>query len=118
MAYVDAFVLPVPKDNLEAYKEIARTAGAVWREHGARDYVECLPDDVPAGKVTSFPLSVQAKEDEIVIFSYVTYDTREHRDQVMAKVMADERLKASMENMPFDGKRMFWGGFKPFIELR
>lgn len=118
MAYVDAFVLPVPKDKLEAYKEQAQLGAKVWREHGALDYVECLPDDVQPGKLTSFPQSVQAKEDEIVIFSYVRYKSREHRDEVMAKVMADERLKGSMESMPFDGQRMFWGGFEPFIDLR
>ncbi|GGC47567.1 hypothetical protein GCM10011504_27490 [Siccirubricoccus deserti] len=117
MPYVDGFVLAVPKAKLDAYKALARTAGAVWKEHGALSYVECIADDVPYGELTSFPRAVQAKEDEIVVFSWITYEDRERRDAVMAKVMADPRLKPEMEAMPFDGKRMIFGGFTSFLEL-
>ncbi len=117
MPYVDGFVLAVPKQNLDAYKEMARTAGQVWKEHGALDYVECIGDDVPYGELTSFPRAVQAKDDEIVVFSWATYKDRETRDAVMKKVMDDPRLKDSMANAPFDGKRMIFGGFKSFLEL-
>ena len=117
MTYVDGFVVAVPKQNLKAYEEMARLGGQVWMEHGALSYVECVADDVPYGEVTSFPRAVQAKEDEIVIFSWVTYRSREERDAVMAKVMADPRLTADWATMPFDGKRMIFGGFQPFIEL-
>lgn len=117
MAYVDGFILAVPKDRLEDYKRMARQAGEVWKEHGALDYVECVGDDVPQGELTSFPRAVQAKEDETVIFSWITYESREQRDAVNAKVMADPRLKPAMEAMPFDGKRMIYGGFSPFLQL-
>ena len=116
MTYVDGFVVAVPKQNLKAYEEMARLGGQVWMEHGALSYVECVADDVPYGEVTSFPRAVQAKEDEIVIFSWVTYRSREERDAVMAKVMADPRLEGSMANAPFDGKRMIFGGFTTLIE--
>ncbi|TIX44492.1 MAG: DUF1428 domain-containing protein [Mesorhizobium sp.] len=117
MSYVDGFVLAVPKAKLDPYKKLAETAGAVWKEHGALAYVECVGDDVPYGELTSFPRAVQAKDDEIVIFSWVVYESRQSRDAVMAKVMADPRLKSDWETMPFDGKRMIFGGFQPFIEL-
>lgn len=117
MAYVDGFVLPVRKDRLEAYRKSAQLASSVWKEHGARAYVECIADDVTYGDLTSFPRAVQAKEDEIVVFSWAVYDSREHRDAVMAKVMADPRLKMTEDEMPFDGRRMIWGGFAPFIGL-
>jgi uncharacterized protein YbaA (DUF1428 family) len=117
MPYVDGFVVPLPKANIEAYKEQARLAGSVWMEHGALSYVECIGEDTPYGEVTSFPRAVQAKDDEIVVFSWVTYESRQARDAVLAKVMADPRLKGSMENMPFDGKRMIYGGFESFMEL-
>ncbi|QEN86782.1 DUF1428 family protein [Labrys sp. KNU-23] len=117
MTYVDGFVVAVPKQNLKAYEEMARLGGQVWMEHGALSYVECVADDVPYGEVTSFPRAVQAKEDEIVIFSWVTYRSREERDAVMAKVMADPRLEGSMANAPFDGKRMIFGGFTSLIEM-
>ncbi len=116
MAYVDGFVLAVPKANLEAYKEMARLGGTVWMEHGALSYVECIGDDVPYGELTSFPRAVIAKEDEIVVFSWITYKSRADRDAVNAKVMADPRLKHDMANMPFDGKRMIYGGFEAFLE--
>jgi uncharacterized protein YbaA (DUF1428 family) len=117
MSYVDGFVVAVPKANIEAYKEMARKAGEVWKEHGALAYVECIGDDVPYGEVTSFPRAVQAKDDETVVFSWVVYDSREKRDAIIAKVMADLRLKDSMTNAPFDGKRMIYGGFQTFMEL-
>jgi len=117
MSYVDGFVLAVPKQNLDAYKAMAKTAGEVWKEHGALAYVECIADDVPYGELTSFPRAVMAKDDEIVVFSWIVYDSREKRDAVMAKVMADPRLKSSMSNMPFDGKRMIFGGFTTFLEM-
>lgn len=116
MAYVDGFVVPVPKDKLDAYKALAQKGSEVWLEHGALSYVECVADDAPYGEVTSFPRAVQLTEDEVVIFSWITYKDRASRDEVMAKVMADERLKADMANMPFDGKRMIFGGFQAFLE--
>ena len=117
MSYVDGFVLAVPKANLDDYKKLANLAGPIWMEHGALSYVECIGDDVPYGELTSFPRAVQAKEDEIVIFAWVVYDSRQSRDAAMAKVMADERLKMDWSKMPFDGKRMIFGGFQPFVEL-
>ena len=120
MPYVDGFAAAVPKSNIGAYKEAARRAGQadqVWKEHGALAYVECLGDDVPYGELTSFPRAVQAKEDEVVAFSWIVYENRERRDAILAKVMADPRLKDQMANMPFDGKRMIYGGFQTFLEL-
>jgi uncharacterized protein YbaA (DUF1428 family) len=114
--YVDAYVLAVQQDKLDAYRELAELAGKIWREHGAIDYVECIADDVKPGKVTSFPQSVDLKPGEIVVFSYITYESREKRDEVNAKVMADPRLKGS-KDMPFDGMRMFWGGFKVWVQV-
>lgn len=117
MSYVDGFVAAVPKQNLEAYKAMARKAGEVWKEHGALAFVECVADDVPYGELTSFPRAVHAKEDETVIFSWIVYASREQRDAINAKVMADPRLQGDMSEMPFDGKRMIFGGFAPFLEL-
>jgi uncharacterized protein YbaA (DUF1428 family) len=119
MAYVDGFVVPVPKRKLEAYRRMARKAGKVWREHGALRYVECVADDVKPGKHTSFPQSVKLKPGETVVFSYIVYKSRVQRDRVNARVMKDPRLKSMMDPkaMPFDGKRMFWGGFKALVEL-
>lgn len=117
MSYVDGFIVPIPKDKVEAYKDLARKAGAIWKEHGALAYVECLGDDVPYGELTSFPRAVQAKEDEVVAFSWVVYPSRADRDAIMAKVMADPRLPQDMASMPFDGKRMIFGGFAPFLEM-
>lgn len=117
MPYVDGFVLAVPKQNIEAYKTLARTAGEVWKEYGALAYVECVGNDVPYGELTSLPRAVQAKDDEIVVFSWIVYESREQRDLVNAKVMADPRLKGAMSDMPFDGKRMIYGGFETFLEL-
>jgi uncharacterized protein YbaA (DUF1428 family) len=117
MAYVDGFVLPVPKKNVAAYKRLARKAGKIWREHGALAYVEAVADDVKPGKHTSFPQSVKLKADETVVFAYIVYRSRRDRDRVNAKVMSDPRLKMDPASMPFDGMRMFWGGFKPIVEL-
>jgi uncharacterized protein YbaA (DUF1428 family) len=117
MSYVDGFILAVPTANLEDYKKMANQAGAVWMEHGALSYVECIADDVPYGELTSFPRAVQATDDEIVIFAWVTYRSRQDRDEIMKKVMADPRLHYDWKNMPFDGKRMIFGGFETFVEL-
>jgi uncharacterized protein YbaA (DUF1428 family) len=117
MSYVDGFVLAVPKNKLEDYKAVAKAAGEVWKEHGALDYVECVADDVPYGELTSFPRAVQAKDDEVVVFSWITYPSRESRDAVNAKVMEDPRIKSSMSNMPFDTKRMIFGGFQTFLKM-
>lgn len=117
MSYVDGFVLAVPKSKIEAYKALARKAGEVWREHGALASVECIGDDVPYGEVTSFPRAVQAKEDEVVVFSWIVYASREERDAINKKVMEDPRMNGSMTDMPFDGKRMIFGGFETFMEL-
>jgi uncharacterized protein YbaA (DUF1428 family) len=119
MAYVDGFVVPVPKKNLKAYRSIAKKAGKVWRDHGALEYKEALADDVKKGKWTSFPRSVKLKPSETVIFSWIVYKSRKHRDSVMAKVMKDPRLAKMMANtklMPFDTKRMIYGGFKVVVE--
>ena len=117
--YVDGFVLPVPKANLAAYRRMARKAGKVWIEHGALEYRECVADDVKPGKLTSFPQSVQLKDDEVVVFSWIVFTSRRQRDRINAKVMADPRLAEMMsgKNMPFDGRRMVWGGFKTIVEL-
>jgi len=119
VAYVDGFVVPVPKRKLEAYRRMARLAGRVWREHGALAYFEAVADDVKPGKHTSFPQSVKLKAGETVVFAYIAYTSRAHRDRVNARVMKDPRLKAMMDPkaLPFDGKRMFWGGFKALVEL-
>jgi uncharacterized protein YbaA (DUF1428 family) len=117
MSYVDGFVVPVPIKNLAAYRRMARKCGKVWREHGAIDYNECVADDVKPGKRTSFPQSVKLKAGETVVFSWIVYKSRAHRDRVNAKAMVDPRLADMMDakKMPFDGKRMFWGGFKVFV---
>jgi uncharacterized protein YbaA (DUF1428 family) len=111
--------VPVPKKKLQAYRRLAHKAGKVWREHGALAYVESVADDVKPGKYTSFPQSVKLKKDETVIFAYIVYKSRAQRDRVSAKVMKDPRLAAmcNMKDMPFDGKRMFWGGFKSLVVL-
>ena len=117
--YVDGFVLPVPKKNLEAYRRMARKAGKIWREHGAIDFQECVADDVKVGKLTSFPRSVKLKRGETVVFSWIVYKSRADRDRINAKVMKDPRLADMMDpkNMPFDGKRMIYGGFKVLVGL-
>ena len=119
MRYVDGFVLPVPKKNLGAYRRLARKAGKIWMEYGALEYVECVADDVKRGKFTSFPQSVKLKPGEVVWFSWIIYKSRKHRDQVNAKVMKDPRLAATMDPkaMPFDIKRMIYGGFRSMVDL-
>lgn len=116
MTYVDGFILAVPKDKLEAYKALAEKGRDIWMEFGALSYVEAVGDDVPVGELTSFPRAVQLKDDEVVIFSWITYESREARDIIMKKVMEDPRMKYDMENMPFDGKRMIYGGFTTLVE--
>ncbi|MDQ3288813.1 MAG: DUF1428 domain-containing protein [Pseudomonadota bacterium] len=119
MSYVDGFVVPVPKDRLAEYRKMARRAGKVWREHGALAYTECVADDAPGGKRTSFPQSVKLKPGETVILAWIVYKSRRDRDRVNKLAMADPRLAdlTDSKTLPFDGKRMFWGGFKPFLEL-
>jgi len=117
MVYVDGFIVPVPKAKLDAYREMARTAGEVWMEHGALSYVECIGDDIPYGEVTSFPRAVQATEQETVVFSWITYKDRASRDAILAKVMADPRLAGEDWKQVFDGKRMIYGGFQAFLTL-
>jgi uncharacterized protein YbaA (DUF1428 family) len=118
MPYVDGFVVPVPKANLEAYREMAQTAGAIWKEYGALDYHECVADDVKPGKVTSFPQSVLLEPDETVVFAWITYESRAARDEINAKVMNDPRIKdMDPARMPFDGKRMFFGGFRTIVDI-
>jgi uncharacterized protein YbaA (DUF1428 family) len=114
--YVDSFVLAVPKKNLEKYREMAELGAKVWREHGAISYTEAVADDVQPGKLTSFPQAVQLKDDEVVVVAWVEYESREQRDRCMEKVMKDPRLNMDPKNMPFDGARMFWGGFKPLVQ--
>ena len=117
MRYVDGFVVPVPKKNLQAYRRMAKTAGKVWRSHGALEFREYVADDVKVGKWTSFPRSVKLKPDETVVFAYVVFKSRAHRDRVNAKVMKDPRLADMMDikALPFDARRMFWGGFKTLV---
>jgi uncharacterized protein YbaA (DUF1428 family) len=119
MRYVDGYVVPVPKKNVTAYQRMAQKAGKVWRDHGALEYIECIADDVKPGKLTSFPQSVKLKPGETVVFAYIVYKSRAHRDRVNAKVMKDPRLASMMDPkaLPFDGKRMFWGGFKKLVDL-
>lgn len=117
MEYVDGFIVPVPKKKLDAYIKMAKLSSKIWREYGAIDYRECVADDVTWGKRTSFPRSVKQKTGETVVFAWVTYKSRKQRDSVMAKVMKDKRLAAFMDpkKMPFDTKRMIWGGFKTIV---
>jgi uncharacterized protein YbaA (DUF1428 family) len=115
-SYTDGFILPVPEANREAYRAMAEKAAAVFQEHGATRVVEAWADDVPEGKVTDFYRSVQAQEGEKVVFSWIEWPSKETRDQGWAKVMEDERMKHDPANNPFDGKRMFWGGFRPVLD--
>ena len=119
MSYVDGFVVPVPKKNLAAYRRMAQKSGKIWMEHGALEYKECIADDVKKGKITSFPQSVKLKAGETVVFSWIIYKSRADRDRINKKVMKDPRLADMMdpESMPFDSKRMFWGGFKVAVDL-
>jgi uncharacterized protein YbaA (DUF1428 family) len=116
--YVDGFIVPVPKKKVKEYKKLAQQAGKVWKKYGALEYIECMADDVKKGKWTSFPRSVKLKGNETVFFSYIVYKSRAHRDSVMKKVMKDPMMaNMTMESMPFDGKRMIYGGFKPLVSF-
>lgn len=116
--YVDGFVLPVPKKNIEEYRAFSEKAGKVWKQHGALEYIECIADDVKPGKVTSFPQAVKLEPDETVVFAWITYKSREDRDRVNAAVMKDPVMtNHDPKSMPFDGMRMFYGGFEMFIEM-
>lgn len=119
MKYVDGFIVPVPKKNLQAYRRMAQKAGKVWMEHGALEYRECVADDVKVGKRTSFPRSVKLEPKETVVFAWIVFKSRAHRDRVNSKVMKDPRLAKMMDMkaMPFDAKRMIYGGFKTLVEF-
>ena len=123
MSYVDGYVLAVPRRNLGAYRRMAKAAGNIWRKYGALQYVESVADDVKPGKWTSFPQSVKLKRGEVVVFSFIVYRSRGQRDRINKKAMnffaSDPRFKKYMDpkKLPFDGKRMFWGGFKSIVEL-
>lgn len=119
MSYVDGFVVAVPKDKIDAYKQMATRCGEIWREHGALEFRECIAEDVKPGKLTSFPQSVGLQDGETVIFSWIVYASREDRDIVNDKVMSDPRMAEMMkpENMVFDGKRMIYGGFEMLVDL-
>ena len=112
MAYVDGFVIPVKTNNKDTYLAMARKAAEIWKDHGAIEVVECWGDDVPTGKLTSFPLAVKLEEDETVVFSWVTWPDRESRDAGNDKVMNDPRMREMETDMPFDGKRLIFGGFE------
>jgi uncharacterized protein YbaA (DUF1428 family) len=115
--YVDGFVLPVPKANIESYRKLAEIACKVWMELGALDYVECVAEDVKPGTLTSFPQSVNLEPGEIVVFSWIVYESREARDRITEKAMKDPRLAAiGPDNLPFDGKRMVYGGFEMLVK--
>jgi len=119
MPYIDGFVVPIPRTKLDDYRRLARKAGKIWREHGALEFHECVADDVKPGKLTSFPQAVKLKQGEVVVFSWIMYKSRAQRDKVNAKVMDDPRLAKMMDPkaMPFDAKRMFYGGFKTLVAL-
>ena len=119
MAYVDGFVIPVPRNKLEDYKKMAAASGAIWKEFGALQFRETVADDVKPGEHTSFPQAVQLQDDEVVVFSWIVYASRTARDEINEKVMKDPRLAEFMqpENLPFDGKRMIYGGFEMIIDL-
>lgn len=117
--YVDGFVLPVPKKNLAAYLRIAKKASKIWKEYGALDYKECVGDDLDAKFALPFPRGIKTKPGETVVFSYIVYKSRAHRDKVNAKIMKDPRIAAMCDpkDMPFDCKRMLYGGFKAAVEI-
>jgi uncharacterized protein YbaA (DUF1428 family) len=116
--YVDVYVLPVPKNKLDAYRRLAAEAGKIWRENGAVAYIEVIADDVKAGVHTSFPQAVKLEADETVVVGWVVFNSREDRDRINAAVMKDPRLSGmNAQKMPFDAKRMFWGGFTSLVEV-
>jgi uncharacterized protein YbaA (DUF1428 family) len=116
--YIDGYVLPVPNSQIDAYRRIAEEAGKIWREHGALEYRECVGDDLDVKEMVPFPLMIESKPDETVVFAWIVFQSRSHRDEVNAKVMKDPRLKKMMDpqGMPFDGKRMAYGGFRTIVE--
>ncbi len=118
MSYIDGFLVPVPNKNLNAYKKLARLCSKVWKEYGALEYVECVADDVKKGKQTSFPQSVKLKPRETIVMAYIVYKSRAQRDRILKKVMKDPRISQMCDpkDMPFDGKRLIWGGFKTIIK--
>lgn len=117
MSYVDGFVLPLPKKNLDAYRQMAAKASEIWKEHGALEYRECVGDDLEIeGMEATFPKTLGTSPDETVVFAWILYESREHRDQVNEKVMADPRMSEGPEDMPFDMQRMLWGGFETVVE--
>ena len=117
MSYVDGYVLPVPKNKIQAYRRLARQAADIWREHGALEYRECVGDDLEIEGMLSFPQGIQAQADESIIFAWIVFKSKAHRDRVNAKVMQDPRLAGmNPETMPFDCKRMLYGGFKTLVE--
>jgi len=118
MPYVDGFIVAVPKSKVDDYKRLARKAGKIWKKYGALEFKECIADDVKKGKLTSFPRSVKLKPNEVVFFSYIVYKSRRDRDRINAKVMKDPLLaNMTLDSMPFDGKRMIYGGFKVAVDL-
>lgn len=117
MDYIDGFVVPVPKNKRDEYIELAKLAAQIFKEHGALQVVECWGDDVPEGKVTSFPMAVQCKEDEIVVFSWIVWPSKTVRNEGMKKSMEDPRLQPSTHPMPFDGKRLIYGGFEKVVDM-
>jgi uncharacterized protein YbaA (DUF1428 family) len=119
MRYVDGYVLPVPKKKIAIYRGIARKAGKIWREHGALEYRECVGDDLDVKGLTPFPRRIKLERGETVVFSWIVFRSRAHRDRVNARVMKDRRLASSMDpkTMPFDVKRMLYGGFKVVVDL-
>lgn len=119
MPYIDGFVVPVPRQNIDSYRAMSTKCGKIWRELGALEFRECVADDVKPGKLTSFPQSVDLQEGEVVFFSYIVYNNRAERDAINAKVMEDPRMKDMMDpaTMPFDGKRMIYGGFETMVDL-
>jgi len=124
MSYVDGFVLPLPRQNLESYREMAEQAGAIWREHGALAYRECVGEDLDVGSMPDMPVvpftrTVDAKPGETVVFAWIVYESRAHRDEVNSKVMADPRMAeiGAGRDMPFDAKRMAYGGFETLVDL-
>ena len=116
MDYVDGFVAAVPTANRDRYKEHSQAAATVFKEYGALRVVECWGDDVPQGKVTSFPMAVKCKDDETVVFSWITWPSRKARDEGMKKVMADRAMQPDKNPMPFDGKRLIYGGFQTLVD--
>jgi uncharacterized protein YbaA (DUF1428 family) len=118
MNYVDGYVLPVPKKNLSVYRQIAQKAGKIWREHGALEYRECVGEDLKSNWGVPFPKAAKAKSGETIVFSYIVFKSRAHRDKVNARVMKDKRLNQMMDetSMPFDCKRMVYGGFKVLVD--